>query len=911
MKWASVFDRGVRRNPGMNRRRSAVVLEALEPRLMLSVAPNDPMYGQQWYLNNTGQYAEDTNLAGASPQAAQTGTLSADINAQNAWTLTTGSHNVVVGILDTGLDITHPDLAANVFTNTVHTPGYTGDIHGWNFVDNSPDVTDYVGHGTNVAGIIGAVGNNGVGVSGINWNVSLLPLKIGIGDTDEVDISAAVKGLEYAVALKHEGVNIVAINASFGGQTLTYDPTFDQALHDAANAGILFVVAAGNDSASDDAGNFFPAKYSLNNPNVITVAATDNRDDLAFFSNYGQASVTVAAPGVAITNTWSRMVDDKGGGFDGDQPDGIPDGQEYNTISGTSMATPMVTGIIALEAAADPNATMLQLKDALITSVHNLPSLQGGVVATAGRVDAYHAVLNILNQYVDTDNSSAGNWLNNYGLQGEYVVGAASNVPSYVSLLLKDASGNLVPAGGTADVQGQIISPVTSDTHALQNPSNPSTRILGQIATDNTMTFDLDFTDNQIHRVSLYATDLQNLGRTEEITIRDAATGTLLNYQGLWNFQTGRYVTWDLSGHVLIQVHNTKPGGSAIVNGLFFDQAPQTANRFVKQDTTTQGRWQNSYGSEGSYIVGQGGDFPSLVGVDLQGNATGRMVTAKGVASSPVSLDNPSITNPTHMLGYFATPDSMTFDMHFTDGQAHQVGVYLADYENAGRAERIDILDSNGNVLDTRRVSNFSQGAYLFWNLDGNMKIRITRIAGPDAVVSGFFFDAPAGSPAQFLGSDRLTSGNWQGIYGFGGATVFGDQVDDPASFADVQILPGNNSIQTLVPFTTDPRAPQLVENAAVRQVTYLHTTGTMKLDVNITDNQIHRLTIYALDWDRKGRVERIDILDPSTGQVLSSQTLANFQNGAYLSWNIRGHVQVQVTRLAGPTAPISGYFFD
>ncbi len=915
MKRESASNSAKQQTTMRNKNRPVMTLQTLEPRLMLSTVPNDPLYPGQWHLNNTGQLDESLEQFGF---PAQYGTPGDDISAEKAWDITTGSNDVVIGVLDTGMDITHPDLVNNVFTNTNEIPdngidddgnGFIDDVHGWNFTDNNNDVTDYVGHGTHVAGIIGASGNNGTGLTGVNWNVKLLPLKIGIGATEGVSFEAAVAGIEYAVALKHQGVNIVAINGSFGGYSPTYDPIFDQALHDANDAGILFVVAAGNENANNDPNQNFPAKYSLNNPNVITVAATDNQDQLAFFSNFGQSSVNIAAPGVGVFSTWSRMVDDNG--------DGVPDQLAYNTISGTSMASPVVAGVLGLEAAANPTASMMQLKDALLNGVKPLPSLQDMLydspnkVSTGGRVDAFHAVLNIRNQLVGTDAYSAGNWTDVYGTQGALVVGAADTTPNYVNILLKDVDGQVVPAGGSPAVRGELLSASTTDVHALVNPNNPGDRVLGQLASDQTMNFDMNFTDGQIHRVTFYATDLQNLGRTQEFIVRDADSGMILAYQGLWDFQAGRYVSFDLSGHVLVQIHNTKPGADAIVNGIFFDPAPQDPSRFVKSDTTTGGDWRNQYGSQGAYIVGQADEFPSVVGVLLEGNATGRVLSSKRIATDPRALDNANVTDPRHMLGYFATPDSMTFDLHFKDADTHQVGLYLVDYERLGRAERIDILDASDNVVDSQLVSDFGQGKYLFWNLDGNMKIRITRLAGPDAVVSGFFFDTPPGSPAQFLSADRTTSGNWRGRYGFQSAVVLDEPEDYLPPFADVDVLPGNRSLQTVVPVTSDPRAPQLVHSLTNRTVSYLHTTTSMTLDINITDNQTHRFSIYALDWDRKDRAERIEMIDPTTGQVLTTNDIADFENGVYLSWNIRGHVQMRITRLAGPTAPISAYFFD
>ena len=212
------------------------------------------------------------------------------------------SANVLVGVIDTGVDYNHPDLAANIWTNPGEIAGngidddgngYIDDVHGYDFVNNDGDPMDDNGHGTHFSGTIGGVGNNGIGVAGVNWNVKIMALKFldsgGSGST-----ANAVAGVQYATMM---GVDVTSNSWGGGG--------FSQALYDAIDAAgaanIAFVAAAGNNGANNDTSPAYPAAYDL--PNIISVAATDDNDELASFSNYGAASVDLGAPGVDILST--------------------------------------------------------------------------------------------------------------------------------------------------------------------------------------------------------------------------------------------------------------------------------------------------------------------------------------------------------------------------------------------------------------------------------------------------------------------------------------------------------------------------------------------------------------------------------------------------------------------------------
>lgn len=327
--------------------------------------PDDPEFSKLWGLSNTGQ----------ADSSGQKGNPGSDINVLPLWKEgIRGSHSVTVAVIDTGVDWTHPDLKDNLYTNTAEIAGngkdddgngFVDDVHGWNFVNNTANSSDDHDHGTHSAGTIGGTGNNAQGVVGVNWNVKILPIKF-LSASGGGTLAAAVESINYARLMK---VDIMSNSWGGGG----FSQALEKSIKDARDAGILFVAAAGNETNDNDANPTYPATYNVDN--VVSVAALDNRDQLASFSNWGAKKVHVGAPGVRILSTT------KGG--------------RYNTFSGTSMATPHVAGIAALMLANNNTLTYSDIKSALIETSVPVQGLRRKTLAR-GRVSAYNAVKGIV-----------------------------------------------------------------------------------------------------------------------------------------------------------------------------------------------------------------------------------------------------------------------------------------------------------------------------------------------------------------------------------------------------------------------------------------------------------------------------------------------------------------------------------
>ena len=369
-------------------------IEHAEPNYIkhvMGITPNDPLFSSQWALQK--------------------------IKGPDAWQLEQGEKTVVIAYADSGIDLNHSDLKDNLWLNANEIcdnsidddgNGYVDDCYGINIITGSGNPMDDVGHGTHISGIAGATGNNSIGISGINWHVSLMSLKF-IASDGEGTLADEIEAIEYA---KKKGAKI--FNMSYGNYD--YSNIEKQAIADANN--ILFVAAACNDNRNNDIYPCYPASYDL--PNLISVAATDENDNLPAFSNYGKNSVSVAAPGVNINSTYL--------------------GNKYEILDGTSMSAPFVTGLAALILAKNHGLAPSLIKDRILRTADPLPALQNKTL-TGARINAYRSLTETIT--------------------GPYIY-SISPVKGSVGSTVTIRGSNFKNTAGTVLFGGDITAPVTS-----------------------------------------------------------------------------------------------------------------------------------------------------------------------------------------------------------------------------------------------------------------------------------------------------------------------------------------------------------------------------------------------------------------------------------------------------------------
>jgi subtilisin family serine protease len=410
-------------------------VEFVEPNyiIRLSALPNDPSFGNLWGLFNFGQDFGGVGVAGA------------DVDATLAWDVSTGSHANVIGIVDSGIDYNHPDLAANMWTApfafSVTIGGLTincaAGTHGFNAITNTCNPADDNSHGTHVAGTIGAVGNNAVGVVGLNWTASMMALKF-LDPTGSGTTSNAIKAIEFAVQAKAvlgtNTANVRVLSNSWAGNA--FSQSLLNEINRANTANMLFVAAAGNSGLNNDISPSYPASFSA--PNIIAVAATNNRDQRPSFSNYGASTVHLGAPGVAILST-------------------TPNGT-YSVFNGTSMAAPHVSGAAALVLSAC-SLTTAGLKATILNTVDPIPAM-AGITTTGGRLNVNNAIRScaasptvIVPNVVGLTQAAATTSLTSAGLVvGTVTPASSSTVPAGSVISQAPGSGTSVAVGSAVNL---------------------------------------------------------------------------------------------------------------------------------------------------------------------------------------------------------------------------------------------------------------------------------------------------------------------------------------------------------------------------------------------------------------------------------------------------------------------------
>ena len=899
------------------------------------------------------------------------------ISAQQAWNaFGPGNGNIVIADIDTGVNYTHIDLAANMWVNPGETPGnnidddnngYIDDIYGIDAHNNDSNPFDDHGHGTHTSGTLAAVGNNGVGLTGVMQNAKILSCKFISASGSGTD-GNAIECFNYIVFLKTQrGINIRVSSNSWGGSGA--NQLLSNAIKAAGDAGIINIFAAGNDGANNDVTPFYPSSFNL--ASIVSVASSDAADNRSGFSNYGVTSVDLAAPGDGILSTY------------------FP-GNVYATASGTSMATPHVAGAAAYLAGLDPTLSVASIKFALLSTVDVLPQWQG-FVGSGGRLNL-RAAAQLVGPpptqasavFIGSDTTTQGDWPENYGSQGYAIVGDQTSLPSYAQL---------TPSGH----QQFTWASSTSDTRALLRAGGQS-RLAATWYAANSFDISVNITDGTTHRVGLYMLDWDTSARSQRIDVLNATTSAVLDTRTVSNFNGGQYLAWTIGGSVKFRV--TRLGGSnAVMSGVFFGPAnappvvaltgpapgsnftvgqtvplaatasdpngtiasvafysnggllntdsnsPYSFNwtnapagnhsltavatdnlgmqttsaavnvsvgggggggptaAFAGSEASTQGDWPEAYGGDGYLIVADQTTLPAYASVNPIGHQSWTWAPS---SSDPRALQR---VGGGRVAATWYAATAFDVDVTVSGGVAKQVSLYFVDFDNIGRSQRIDVLNATTlAVLDTRTLSNFGSGQYLVWNVQGNVKFRITRLGGANTVLSGVFFGGMAppspGTAASFIGTDPGTQGNWPGIFGTDGRVIVGDTTTLPA-YAQVSSV--GNFTWVWDPAPADVRALQRAGGGRVAATWY---GQTFDVNVSLSGGQPHEVAIYFLDYDANGRSLQVQVLNAATSAVLDTRTVSNFSSGVYLVWSVTGNVTFRITRLGGANAVLSGIFF-
>ncbi len=485
-------------------KRQEFILMAI-PNLVVhaDLLPNDPLFPNQWGLHNTGQSG---------------GTVGADIGMEEAWNALTNATPIVVAVIDTGVDYTHPDLINNMWVNSGEIPnnqldddgnGYVDDVYGYDFYNGDSDPMDDYFHGTHVAGIVAAQGNNGLGVSGVAWSGRIMALKF-MNENGSGLLSDAIEAIQYAVA---NGAKVM--NNSWG--TSFNSSSLENAIQGSDTAGLIFVAAAGNGPTNTDVTPFFPASYDV--PNILSVAATTRYDALADYSNYGKITVDLGAPGSSIFSTAPTWY--------------IPDENDYIYLSGTSMSSPHVAGAAALLWAAFPTLSHRQVMDFLLLGV-TPKSYLADITVSGGMLNAAQSFQLAGDAFNHPPTANAGP--DQFHKVGETVVLQGSGT---------DEDGN-----GALSFEWTLSTPQGSFSE-LDNPFSPTPRFIPDtegtyhatlVVSDpyrssvpDSITIEVSGNILPPPNVSLRAQKLDESGK--EV---DLSTGTVV--------QTGEVVTLDASG---------------------------------------------------------------------------------------------------------------------------------------------------------------------------------------------------------------------------------------------------------------------------------------------------------------------------------------------------------------------------
>ena len=737
-------------------------------------APNDPNYPSSWWFPAVQALPAWSLLPGQYLTAA-----------------TAGTGRVKVAVLDTGADCTHPDFINAGGTSTDSAQGgqlmfsASQAIVATTIVNPACAWQDDHGHGTHVTGIVAAATSNGIGVSGLGYPVQVIEYKVldSTGSGSDTDIMKAIEAAADA------GAQVVSM--SLGGTG--YSSTLQTAINYAWQRNTLVVAAAGNDGKSEV---FFPAGAN----HAVGVSATDSGNNLAYFSNFGNA-VQLAAPGMGILSTAPSYSGTSQGWLN------------YVSLSGTSMATPFVSGLAGLVAMATPSATAAAILQRMEQSASSTTTGGGweqnfgfgiinatGAVAGALRPAANGAITGQIVNTAGSPISGAQITINNQTITTDttglyrFATLPAGTYPVTVSAsgyATKSLSATVAPGADTSftvkmgvtygkftgtvtdqglGVAGAIVQALSGGLITAVAVADPSGQYTLWVPGSGTY----DVRASQIGRVTTTLTALTlSVGGTTTAnltlprmgtiagSVRDGSSNPVANAQILVTGGTfsaaattdsnGNYsligipagspysATASASGFVASTQNGIAVSADVTTSLNFTIVASSNTAVFVKTDTSTQGSWKGVYGANGYNVIDDTVSYPGYVTV----TPAGPLNYVWAGSTSDVRALQKALSSTDRLAATWYTYGSYTIDLNFNDGAQHRLAVYCLDWDFGGaRTQTVSILDGGNNaVLDTQTVSNFQNGKYVVWNLTGHVVLKVANAGGDNAVISGLFFD--------------------------------------------------------------------------------------------------------------------------------------------------------------------------
>ena len=570
-------------------------------------------------------------------------------------------------------------------------------------------------------------------------------------------------------------------------------------------------------------------------------------------------------------------------------PNPEPDIAGYKVYWGDTNSSPTVLDVGKVTQRTFSNLTPNQTYFFYLTA-YNTAGLESSASTTVYHREPGPGPISVTTsaEFVGNDNLNQGFWRGTYGKDGAASTPGFFSWPGYVQISARWNSG-LIWDDSTTDQRG--LQKRWTDDH-----------FAGAWYNTNAFEYYLKFTNSTVRQVSFYFVDFDRKGRDQLLEVFNLDTRERLGMERISNFAEGRWSTWNLQGNVALRVSRLA-GPNAVMSAIFFDPVRQATANFVDLDPTTSGSWINNYGSDGGTAPVSGQlTTPSYVQLTAGAN--------QPLTWSPSTTDTRALQKTTgsdRFAAAWQNSTQLTFDLNFTGAAAHQVSFYFVDYDRAGREQDLEILDqTSGNTLASASISNFGNGVYYSYNLKGKVRVKITKVAGPNAVLSAMFFDAPGANHAQFVQSDTTSSGTWRSVYGTDGQIIAKETPALP-SYATVSFPDASSGYWAAS--TTDTRA---LQNAAgtTRVASTWTSSRPFSARINLNDGAPHNVSLYFVDFNNLDREQVVEIIEPDTGLVLDSTVLANFQSGVWLTYEVTGNILVRVTGL-NMSGVLSGVFFD